>query len=62
MLTAKLYQHKRSPITRNNFPTEICSKQLAIYSVQSDIYSTEKERRYEKCRLITMLQAQNENR
>lgn len=42
MLTAKLYQHKRPPITRNNFPTEICSKWLAIYSVQSDICSTEK--------------------
>jgi hypothetical protein len=44
MLTAKLYQHKRPPITRNNFPTELCSKWLAIYSVQSDICSTEKRK------------------
>jgi hypothetical protein len=52
MLTTKLHLHESPLVNRNSFPTEMCSKRLAIYSVQSDICSTEKERRYEKCRLI----------
>ncbi len=61
MLTTKLHSTQIPLINRNSFYTEICSKRLAIYSVQSDICNTEKERRYEKCRLIIMLQAHNEN-